>query len=119
MPRSGVNKVTEIVFPVEAFDEELEAFDRQRLAVFSTLVKELVTASANPEGADFGRIFRHTQHALGMSDLQMSQIFRVIRPTIGRWTNGVTKPHPMARKTVFDALLNEVKNHLKGAKQSA
>jgi len=98
----------------EGFDREVQAFDLQRHAVFEGLARELQQSSASPATADFGRVLNHAQKILGKSDLQMSQLFKVSRPTINRWTRGVNAPHPLLRKAVFDALLIEVRQALKG-----
>jgi hypothetical protein len=102
---------------LEAFDREVMDFDRNRYAVFTSLVEELIAAGSNPEDTDFGRIFRHAQSALGKKDTELSKLFKVSRPTIGRWARGITAPHPFLRKAVYEALLVEAKQTLKGLRQ--
>ena len=109
--------MTQAPIQLENLDEEVKAFDRKRYSIFEALLHELVNASANAESSEFSRIFRHTQDALGRTDLQMSLLFKVSRPTIGRWSRGVTMPHPMLRKAVFDSLLIQVKQALKSLRQ--
>jgi len=103
----------DIVAGPESFDHKVKAFDLQRHSVFEGIARELQQSAAAPEMAEFGRVLNHAQKILGKSDLQMSQLFKVSRPTINRWTRGVTAPHPLVRKAVFDALLVEVRQALK------
>lgn len=102
---------------VEAFDREVEHFDRDRYKVFTSLVEELIAAASNPDEADFGRVFHHAQSVLGKKDTELSKLFKVSRPTIGRWARSVTAPHPFLRKAVYEALLAEAKQTLKGLRQ--
>ena len=111
--------MTDACMDAESFDREVEDFDRKRLAIFETLIKELVKASADVDSSDFGRVFSHAQSVLGISDLQMSLLFKVSRPTIGRWTRNVTAPHRFVRKAVYDTLLHEANNSLKGLRHQA
>lgn len=108
---------TEFFKGEDAFDREVEAFQSSRTAVFTTLVEELVPAVASPEKTDFARVFRHAQSVLGKSDLQLSHLFKVSRPTIGRWSRGVTAPHPLLRKAVYETLLSEAKHALRKFRQ--
>jgi hypothetical protein len=105
--------MTEELIKNNVFDQEVEAFDRKRHEIFGALVQELASASSDPEAAEFGRVFHHAQSVLGKTDLQMSLLFKVSRPTVGRWARSVTAPHPMLRKAVFDVLLGEAKQALK------
>jgi hypothetical protein len=87
--------------------------------MLATLIEELGNAALDPERAEFGRIVRHSQKLLGKDDMEMSLIFKVSRPTIGRWVRGVTAPHPMLRRAVFDSLLVEAKHALRGVRRRA
>ena len=88
-------------------------FDRDRLSIYEALLGELLNARRETESADFAGLFRRVQSVLGRSDLHMSRLFKVSRPTVNRWNRGVTKPHPLLRQAVFDTLLAEVKDALK------
>jgi hypothetical protein len=92
------------------FDRAVENFARQRQHVLATLIEELGAAAIDPEKADFSRILNHAQKLLRKTDLDMSVLFKVSRPTVNRWTRGITAPHPMLRKAVFDTLLVEAKH---------
>jgi hypothetical protein len=98
------------------FDREVDDFERRRHEMLATLIEELGTAALEPETADFGRMIRHAQKLLLKSDLQMSQLFKVSRPTIGRWKRDVTAPHPMLRRAAYDSLLLEAKRALRGVR---
>jgi hypothetical protein len=109
--------MTEVVTQ-SGFDRAVQDFDRQRHAVFEGLARELQQASADPAAAEFGKVLSHAQKVLGKSDLQISQLFKVSRPTVNRWTRGVTAPHPMLRKAIFDSLLGELRQAIKGLRFS-
>ena len=110
--------MTDELMSAEAFDREIEDLDRKRQAVFEGLIRELGQAAASPADADFAVVVSHAQRVLGMTDIQMSMLFKVSRPTINRWSRGVTAPHPMLRKAVFDALLVQVRQELKRSRTS-
>ncbi|MEA3040056.1 MAG: hypothetical protein QOE79_2569 [Sphingomonadales bacterium] len=99
------------------FDRAVDDFDRQRQEVLATLIEELGDAVLDPEGAEFGRIMRHAQKLLNKTDVEMSLLFKVSRPTIGRWTRNVTAPHPLLRRAAFDTLLVEAKRALRSVRQ--
>jgi hypothetical protein len=117
--RRGDEMTTGLFKGNDAFDREVEAFQSSRTAVFTALIEELVPAVANPDNADFARVFRHAQSVLGKSDLQLSHLFKVSRPTVGRWSRGVTAPHPLLQKAVYETLLAETKLALRTFRQPA
>ena len=115
---TGVTNMTQAVGTTGTFDVAVEEFDRQRQTMLADLIEELVKAGAHPEKADFGRAFNHARRVLGKTDLEMSVLFKISRPTVGRWARGVTSPHPILRKAVFDALIVEAKRALKGRQRA-
>ena len=94
-------------------DQAVADFDRDRLSIYESLLSELLTARRDSEATDFCGLFKRAQTVLGRSDLHMSHLFKVSRPTINRWSRGVTQPHPLLRQAVFDTLLVEVRDALK------
>jgi hypothetical protein len=117
--RRGDAMSTELFNSDKAFDRKVEAFQSSRASVFAALIEELVPAVADPEHADFARVFHHAQLVLGKTDLQLSHLFKVSRPTVGRWARGITAPHPFLRKAVFETLLAEAKSALRIFRQAA
>lgn len=111
--------MTDILVHQDPFDRDVLDFDRQRHTVLEGLVRELQQASAAPSDAEFGKVFEHARRVLGKTELQMSQLFKVSRPTVNRWIRGVTAPHPMLRKAIFDAMLVEVRQALKNVRPVA
>ncbi len=99
------------------FDTAVDDFARRHQEVLATLIEELGNAALDPEQAEFGRIVGHAQKLLGKDDKEMSLLFKVSRPTINRWMRGVTAPHPMLRRAVFDTLLVEAKHALRGVRR--
>lgn len=113
----SVNTMTNEKVTDGTFDRAVDDFDRQRQEVLATLIEELGDAVLDPEGAEFGRIMRHAQKLLNKTDVEMSLLFKVSRPTIGRWTRNVTAPHPLLRRAAFDTLLVEAKRALRSVRQ--
>lgn len=94
-------------------EKAVSDFDRDRRELYDALLVKLVEARRKPEAADFAALVRGVQSALGRSDLQMSQLFKVSRPTVNRWARGVSRPHPLLRQAAFDTLIGEIKDALK------
>lgn len=117
MPQCRSVKVMTIEKVNAKFDRAVEDFDRRRQEMLSTLIEELGNAALDPGQAEFGRIVRHAQKLLNKTDIEMSLLFKVSRPTIGRWTRGITAPHPMLQRAAFDTLLVEAKRSLRSVRQ--
>ena len=98
----------------EAIEQAVVELEARRYKILSALMHELMAANADPENANFARAFRLAQTALEMSPLEMSLLFKVSRPTVGRWARGVTAPHPLLRKAIYDTLIIELRDRLKG-----
>lgn len=56
------------------------------------------------EPLDFRSIINISQLLLKLTDLEMSELLKVSRPTIGRWKRGVSSPHPLAEKSIYNAI---------------
>lgn len=52
----------------------------------------------------FCKILATSEKALNMSDQDLGRAIRVSRPTVTRWRNGKSVPHPLVRKGVIDFL---------------
>ena len=98
---------------VLAFGEAVSEFDRQRLSIFEGLIAELEAAVAEPNSADFGRIFAHAKMVLGFNDLQLSELLHVSRPSVNRWANGQVTPHAVMAEAVLKILTNAAKKQLR------
>lgn len=93
--------------------DAFEAFQSTRTAAFTALIEELVPAIADPAKADFARVFGHAKMVLGKDELHLSRLFKVSRPTVNRWLRGVTSPHPLLQKAVYETLFAETKQALR------
>ena len=51
----------------------------------------------------FRRTFAEAKAVSGMSVGELAKAFQVSLPTIDRWENGVTAPHPVVRKKILNA----------------
>jgi ribosome-binding protein aMBF1 (putative translation factor) len=97
----------------QSFDLVASDYGELRLRAFETLVAEMERAAAGTTGEEFSRLFDHAQKILGLSDLELSRLLKVSRPTIGRWTRGDTSPHAVMARAVFDVLSTTAKKELR------
>jgi len=49
----------------------------------------------------FGKIFAHAIKVLELSHNEVAREFKISRPTVSRWEAGISAPHPLGRKPVF------------------
>jgi hypothetical protein len=77
----------------------------------NTLVASLSAPAAVEK--DFAQLFGVAQRILRLDDLKMSTLLKVSRPTVGRWTRGVSAPHPLARKAIFATLAKEARDQVR------
>ena len=61
----------------------------------------------------FSKLFAEAQLLLELDDSELATLFKVSRPTIGRWTRGDSAPHPIGRKSIFTALGKIAKSKLR------
>jgi hypothetical protein len=73
------------------------------------LVIDLDAAASTEEDFDFPSLLKCAQQLLCVDDLEVSRILKVSRPTISRWIRGVSAPHPLARKAIFDVLAKKAR----------
>lgn len=66
-----------------------------------------LSSSEDEECPEFAGLVSAAQRLLDLDDLDMSRVVKVSRPTISRWTRGVTSPHPIARKAIFNVLIKK------------
>lgn len=85
---------------VDAFREHA----RVRGEALDRLLQELRTFPEDGDRAAFSTLFKEAQLILEQDDLELARLFKVSRPTIGRWARGESAPHPIGRKPVFAAL---------------
>ena len=52
----------------------------------------------------FSSFFSDVVNALEMPDEELATLFKVSRPTIGRWKRGEAAPHALGRTPVFESL---------------
>jgi len=103
----------------DAFDRRVDDFGRQRQELLEQLAIELRQADPSGPATEFGRVMRHAQKVLGKSELELSRLFKVSRPTVNRWMRGVTAPLPLLRQAVYDTMIVEVRTAMKGLRATA
>jgi hypothetical protein len=99
------------VLDAEEFSEVRSQHDQMRMATLNALIKRL--RSIPEDSKEFSRLFAHSLSVLEVDDATLARMFRVSRPTIGRWARGDSAPHPIGRKPVFDQLINLARLKLK------
>ncbi|MFM5906286.1 MAG: hypothetical protein ACKOPO_01645 [Novosphingobium sp.] len=96
-----------------ALEQSASELESRRREMYRALAEKLCLAIADSEGVDFGATFRLSQKVLEKSDLEMSRLFKVSRPTVGRWSRGITAPHPMMRRAVYELLQSQLQERLR------
>jgi hypothetical protein len=76
-----------------------------RIAELDALIAELKGAPNDGSRAEFAAVFDKARRTLEASDLELSILFQVSRPTIGRWARGEAAPHRLGRRPLFDDLI--------------
>lgn len=70
----------------------------------------LIVKNARPEEDDtFAWIVENGARLLKLSDEQIANEFSCSRPTVGRWRNGVSAPHPALRPAIYAWLLKRAR----------
>ena len=64
------------------------------------LVARLGVADARNDEL-FTELFQEAANELGMSDAELAEKLRVSRPTVTRWKEGRSLPHPAIRPPIF------------------
>jgi hypothetical protein len=91
----------------------LPEHDRARSATLQSLVVLLKDFSNDAPREEFTRVFALSQKVLELDDSALARMFRVSRPTVGRWARGESAPHPIGRRPVFDSFIDIAKAKLK------
>jgi hypothetical protein len=82
--------------PLAAF-ARLEAAER-------CLEAQLQNPSPSLERPAFAALFRQATAALALDEGELAALFRVSRPTIGRWKRAESAPHPLGQGSVWTTL---------------
>jgi DNA-binding transcriptional regulator YiaG len=96
-----------------AFSEALPAHDKARSTTLQSLAALLKEFSNDAPREEFTRIFVLSQKVLELDDSALARMFRVSRPTIGRWARGESAPHPIGRRPVFESFIDVARAKLK------
>jgi len=71
-------------------------------------------SSADPQDdAAFLVLLRRAFETLRLTDTDLSREFGMSRPTVTRWRNGVTTPHPALRKPLYAWLLRRARSRVR------
>lgn len=91
----------------------LEEHERLRTAALRSLIQELRTFDEVTSQVSFSEVFNLAQTVLEAEDADLADIFKVSRPTIGRWARGVSTPHPIIQRPICETLVGIAKTKLK------
>lgn len=91
--------------------EEVRARTEEAL---DDLIAQLGAASISEDEFDFGGLLRAAKQLLRLDNDQLAEILNVSRPTVSRWIRGLSAPHPLGRKAIFDALKFRAEATVKG-----
>ncbi len=76
---------------------------------FNELIEQLDAASSADTEYDFGGLVKAAQQLLELDDSDMAAMLKVSRPTIGRWIRGISSPHPLGRRAIFETLIGKAR----------
>lgn len=62
---------------------------------------------------EFSRLFKDATVLLELEDAELAGMFKVSRPTIGRWARAESAPHPLGREPVFKSLMRVAQSKLR------
>jgi transcriptional regulator with XRE-family HTH domain len=79
------------------------------------LAAKLESADSRDDAA-FSSLLNQSAAALQLSDLEISKMFDVSRPTVNRWKNGRATPYPPIRRLIYRDLGNLAKQRAKTVK---
>jgi DNA-binding transcriptional regulator YiaG len=97
----------------EAFDTLVMKRGADRAQLLEELVAQLLAAPVDGDRQEFGKLFRQAKKVLELSDSQLSEMFDVSRPTIGRWERGEFAPHPLGRRPLLRQLVKVAREKLR------
>lgn len=60
-------------------------------------------------GVGFREILHSSIELLSLTEKDVSRVFTVSRPTVQRWMEGKTAPHPLARIPIYDYFREQAK----------
>ena len=86
---------------------------RTRAATLTELIKLLRGFPEDGTRETFSCLFARAQSVLELDDVALARLFRVSRPTIGRWARGESAPHPIGRGAVFESFVDVARTKLR------
>ena len=92
---------------------QAEASNAALASTLERLATELDAASRVGTDADFAVFVKLSRQLLDLDDLEISRLLNVSRPTIGRWTRGVSFPHSLTRTAIYGVLAKKARSQAK------
>jgi DNA-binding transcriptional regulator YiaG len=92
-----------VAIDFDKYQEEVVNHESDRVKVLQHLIDLLKTSST--EKTDFTRVFKMCLRVLELDHEFLAREFKISRPTVSRWEAGVSAPHQLGRKPVYQALL--------------
>ena len=88
---------------VQPLVEMLREAETRQVEVLRNLVQRLKDAPTDDDEA-FTNLFALATEILKRTDTELAKELSVVRPTIGRWVRGESRPHALGRKSAFRVL---------------
>jgi hypothetical protein len=95
--------MSSVAMDFDSFQEEVVTHEPARVRVLRNLIYILKTSST--EKTMFTQVFKSGLEVLELDQEFVAREFKVSRPTVSRWMTGVSAPHQLGRKPVYQALL--------------
>lgn len=89
---------------VPDFEQALASRKEALNNAIATLDLALKDHSRIAEKEQFSELFSEVVAILEINELELASLFKVSRPTVGRWKRSDAAPHPLGRASVFEAL---------------
>jgi hypothetical protein len=87
---------------IEDAETQIEEQDQVRVQSLERLISLLGDVQQlDLEREDFSRFFSLAVRVLELDQETVAREFKISRPTVSRWESGISAPHPLGRKPVF------------------
>ena len=82
-----------------------------------TELRRMAEAASVEDDAQFVDVLKRAAQVLELSEGQIADALRVSRPTVNRWLNAQSDPHPAMRQPIFHWIATQAKRRLRTIEQ--
>lgn len=112
------SSITKAHLEVRHLEQIILDASQQTADALDQLAVSLGEGQSNDECPEFFLLMRAAQVIMRLDDTSLSRIAMVSRPTVGRWTRGVSSPHPLGRNALFESLIRMARSEAKQLRRS-